>query len=276
MRRPAPLGPIPSTEALNLSSAKISRKCYHSGQAMLTLPLDHPEPFAATLGVMLYPGQDDDSEKEARAYAAQYLAEPLRSFHEDGHRLAYEDLTRIASDSGWPLDDIKQRWWDGLSTGETFKVLFALAHTDPTLASWGNATKVVKAIAKKSKVHGSRSSLYDARSRYASVAHLWGAFCIREREFKPYPETGYDYLDDFQYFLAEAEILRWWGQSSRPDRDKAEPRLPEETWCVPEGWKPPERQDGWPPTGRIHVLTIPADLLARVQLRPPGRPKKVS
>jgi hypothetical protein len=27
---------------------------------MPILPLDHPDPFAATLGVMLYPGADDD------------------------------------------------------------------------------------------------------------------------------------------------------------------------------------------------------------------------
>ena len=33
---------------------------------MPILPLDHPEPFAATLGVMLYPGTDDDSPKDTR------------------------------------------------------------------------------------------------------------------------------------------------------------------------------------------------------------------
>ena len=207
MRRPAPLGPIPSNEALNLSSAKISHECYHPRRAMPILPVNHSDPFAATLGVMLYPGVDEASQRQARAFTAQALAEPLRRFHEAGHRLAYEDLARIFSDAGTPLDDIKQRWWDGLSTGETFKALFALAYTDRTLASWGNATKLAELAAEENKVHASRSSLYDARSRYGSVAHLWAAWCIRERRFQSDPDNGYEFWHDFQFFLAEAEFL---------------------------------------------------------------------
>ncbi len=240
------------------------------------LPLDHPEPFAATLGVMLYPGPDADSRRRARAFAAQFLAEPLRLFHEAGHRLAYEDLARITCDAGTPLDDIEERWWDGISTGETFKVLFALAHTDPTLASWGNATKVVEVVTARHRVSGSRSSLYDARSRYGSVAHLWAALCIRERRFQSDPDVGYDGWHDFQSFLAEAEILRRWGRSWRPDRAKSEPPLPEEGWCVPRGWEPPERRSGWPRTGAIPALTIPDDLLGLVHLQRPGRPSRAS
>jgi hypothetical protein len=38
------------------------------GAMMPILPLDHPEPFAATLGVMLYPDEADTP--KARAYAA--------------------------------------------------------------------------------------------------------------------------------------------------------------------------------------------------------------
>jgi hypothetical protein len=36
---------------------------------MPVLPLDHPEPFAAVLGVMLYPGTDEDDRRKARAFA---------------------------------------------------------------------------------------------------------------------------------------------------------------------------------------------------------------
>ena len=181
---------------------------------------------------------------------------------------------RIASDSGTPLDDIAERWWDATATGETFKTFFALAHTDPTLASWGNATKLVEVNAARHNVSGSRASLYDARSRYGSVAHLWGAWSIREGQFDSDPSVGYEGWHDFQCFLAEAEILREWGRSWRPDRAKSEPPLPAEAWHVPEGWEPPERQPGWPQTGGIPALTIPADLL--VGLRRPGRPRSGS
>ena len=239
---------------------------------MSILPLDHPEPHAATLGVMLYPGADEASQRRARAFSAQYLAEPLRRFHEAGHSLPYEDLARIASDSGVPLDDIEKCWWDGSATGELFKVLFALAHTDPALASLGNATKLAETTAARHKVSGSRSSLYQARRRYGSVAHLWGAWSIRGRRFQWALSVGYEGWHDFQFFLAEAEVLRRWGRSWRPDRKGSKPPLPVRAWRVPEGWEPPESQPGWPRTGGIPGLTLPDDLLR--DLREPGRPRK--
>ena len=47
---------------------------------MPVLPLEHFEPFAATLGVMLYPGLDEDDQRKARAFAAQWLALTVRRF----------------------------------------------------------------------------------------------------------------------------------------------------------------------------------------------------
>jgi hypothetical protein len=234
------------------------------------LPLDHPEPLAATLGVMLYPGEDEADRKRARAYAAQFLAEPLRRLHEAGGSLSYEELARIHADTGVPLDDLKDRWRNGTATGERFKALFALAHTDPDLASWGNATKLVEANAAIHQVSGSRSLLYEARRRYDSVAHLWAAWCIRDRQFRSDPDVGYEGWHDFQFFLAEAEVLRRWGRTWQPDRAKSEPPLPVEGWHVPDGWEPPQRQRDWPRTGGIPGLTVTAELL--VHLRKAGRP----
>ena len=62
---------------------------------MPILPLDHPEPLAATLGVMLYPGEDDADQKRARAYAAQFLAKPVERFREAGGTLTAEVLARL-------------------------------------------------------------------------------------------------------------------------------------------------------------------------------------
>jgi hypothetical protein len=44
---------------------------------MPILPLTDPVPFWATLGVMLYPGEDDAERRKAKAYAAHAMAEPL-------------------------------------------------------------------------------------------------------------------------------------------------------------------------------------------------------
>ena len=62
---------------------------------MPILPLDRPEPFAATLGVMLYPGTNKADRAKARAFASWWLATPLERFHAAGHRLPYEELAQI-------------------------------------------------------------------------------------------------------------------------------------------------------------------------------------
>jgi hypothetical protein len=40
---------------------------------MPILPLDHPEPLVATLGVMLYPGKGDESQRRTRAFQNRAL-----------------------------------------------------------------------------------------------------------------------------------------------------------------------------------------------------------
>lgn len=235
------------------------------------LPLDHLEPFAATLGVMLYPGEDEDSRRRARAYAAQFLAEPIRLFLEAGGTLAPEQLAQIHADAGVPLDDLEARWRDGLATGELYKVFLLLAKTDPSRASWESAAKLVRRCAVEHDVSASRSLLRDICRRYRSVAHLWAAWCIRGRTIRPDLDVGYEGWDDFCYFLAESEMLREWGRTWRPNRAKAKPPLSGDAWRVPEGWAPPESQPGWPRRGGIPDLTIPNDLLAG--LRGPGRPR---
>jgi hypothetical protein len=62
---------------------------------MLILPLDATEPFAATLGIMLYPGAGEVA--KARSFAANYLAGPLRDFHAAGYTLPYDRLLSIAA-----------------------------------------------------------------------------------------------------------------------------------------------------------------------------------
>jgi hypothetical protein len=238
------------------------------------LPLDHPEPFLATLGVMFYPAIEGDDPPKARAFAAQWLATPLSRYHEAGHRLTYEALARIAADSGESLDDLDDRIWGGTATGELFKTLFTLANSSPALASWNNAIRIAELGATRSKRKGSRTELWSAKRRFLSVAHLWGAYSIRGGEFSERPELGYDGYDDFQSFLTEAEILRQWGQGWRPPRERSSPFLPPDVWRPPENWRPPTRQVGWPNTGVIPQLRLPDDLLAG--LRPSGRPRRQS
>ncbi len=239
---------------------------------MPILPLDSPEPFAATLGVMLYPGAEEGEPQKAAAFASQYLASPSREARRNGFELRHQDLALIAEKCGAVLGDLDERWWAGSATGEVFKVLFALHNTDQRLASWNNATKIAEAVAGRLQHIGSRSKLMTARSAFSGVAHLWAAWVIREGKFHQEPEIGYDFATDFQFFLTEAEILRSWGQSWVPARAKAEHPLPKEVWRVPDDWTPPMRHPSWPHTGKIPHLSLSDDLLNMV--KPAGRPKK--
>jgi hypothetical protein len=246
---------------------------------MPILPLDHPEPFAATLGVMLYPRTDEADAAKARAFASQWLATPLERFHAAGYRLAYEQLAQISESAGEPLTDLAQRWWGGTATGELVKAYFALSCTDfdlgrtnRPLASWNNAVRVVELAASRARARGSRTSFWEAKAYFQTVAHLWGAWSIREGKFEERPEVRYDGYAEFQSFLTEAEILRDWGQNLRLRREGATPALPAEVWRVPDDWRPLPRQPDWPETGRIPYLALPADLLA--SLNPAGRPRK--
>ena len=153
---------------------------------MPILPLDHPEPFAATLGVMLYPGTNEIDRRRARAVVPLWLAEPLRRYHQAGHRLPYDALLQIATDAE-PLKDLEERFWGGTATGELFKALWALFNTDRALASWQNAIKIAEEAAKRNKTKGSRTEQWAARTRFLSVAHLWAAWCIREGQFGDHP-----------------------------------------------------------------------------------------
>ena len=239
---------------------------------MPDLPLDHPEPFAATLGVMLYPGLDDLDRRKAKAFSAHYLAKPIQRLYEAGGALSTESLVQIVMDSGERLDDVDKRWWGGTATGQIFKTLYALHNTDEALASWSNAIKIAGRVAAKQNVSGARSALWQERSRYLTVAHFWAAYCLREGRFSANPAVGYDLSIDFQFFLTEAEILRQWGQTWRPKRSKAKPPLPPDVWRTPENWRPPTRKPGWPDTaGRVPAVTVPPDLLS--DLMPAGRPK---
>ena len=148
---------------------------------MPVLPIDYPEPFAAVIGTMLYPNEDEAAKR--RAVAAHYLAEPIRRFEAAGGALPYDDLSRIVKDGGARLDDLDQRWWGGTVMGELFKMVFALANHDPKRASWEYSARIVEKYATTAKVAGARTSIMAAKRCFLTVAHLWGAYSIRGKSF---------------------------------------------------------------------------------------------
>jgi hypothetical protein len=237
---------------------------------MPILPIDSLEPFAATLGVMLYPGLTSEDPDKARTFAARWLAEPIKRARAAGHHVSYETLYQVVIDAGRSLPDLKERWQDATATGELFKMLWALYNTDRSRTSWNSAIAIAEAAAGRRR--GSRTMYWNAKRQFLSVAHLWGAWSIREGRFASQLHVGYDGYADFQALLAEAEVLRDFGQYVRPAPAHSSPFLPADVWQVPDDWKPPARQAGWPDIGSVPILTIPEHFMAG--LRRAGRPRK--
>jgi len=236
----------------------------------LLLAADAPEPFAAVLATMLYP--NDGEAAQRAAFAAQYLAEPIRRYGESDGALPYDVLLRLVKDCGARLTDLDQRWQEGAVVGELFKVLFALANGHPGRASWEHAARIVEGVWAAAGVRRARTSIMAAKQRLLRVAHLWGAFSIRDRAFRARPEVDYTYVDDFESFLAEAEILRNWGQCWQADVAKAKPPLPAEVWGMPATWAPPSRKPGWPMTGMVPEIVLTREMLSSPGRR--GRPRR--
>lgn len=237
---------------------------------MLTLPLDQEEPFAATLGVMLYP----DEPQKAEAYAKWFLSRAIQKEIADGHKVAFETIRKFA-DADLPCKrDVDLRLRMGFAVGNLLKVAFAIWGTDKRLVSWRNAQKIVANETGNSESKAGMKSLEAWRLRFMPVAHLWGAFELRGRIIVPPGITDFDGNLEFLYFLAEAECLRAWGQSFVAPRAKAVPLLPKRMWRTPIDWVAPRPNfEGPGPAKGI----IPATELFPEQaalLNPPGRPRK--
>lgn len=204
---------------------------------------------------MLYPGLGEEDRKRAAAFTAQYLARPLRELHQQGGSIGYDDLLRIASTDQVPLNKLVDRTLHGRAVGEMFKVMIALAHTEPALASWNNAARIVSHEAKKKRAPSARSVLWAAKTEFATVAHLWGALSIRG-DFTADAAEGLTLADDFESFLTESEVLREWGQRFTSPRVDARPPLQEEVWRVDPAWlaKHPIRKKARP--GHLPHITL--------------------
>lgn len=235
---------------------------------MPILPLDHPDPYMATLGIMLYPGLDEGDRRKAKAYAAQRLAITTRRMIEHGYQVPVEARARLYADSGEILDDLHKRWDGGLWVADLYVTLFALWGNHKRFASFENAIRACEPTAARTRTPGVRSTFMKAKKQFETVAHLWAAWGLRGGKLNPRPEVGYDARADFQVFLAEAEAFRDWGQNWHPKHTNAKAPLPEEVWCVPDQWQLPERQPDWPEYG-FYCPSLPDDLLS--DLRPvPG------
>ena len=242
---------------------------------MPDLPLHHIEPFAAVLGVMLFPALDEKERSRRDGFVADHLARAIKEYENGGGQTLTADVLRqllFDAIDRPERSELETRWEESTATGEIFKLLFALANTDKRKASWENAIRLAEREAVRSAYPtiGSRSSLRKAKSRFQNVAHLWAALSIRGRGFRQDPAVGYEYRHDFQEFVLEAEYLARWGITwKRPAAKSVPPLKANDLWRAPRDWTLVERQPGWPQSGGIPDIVISEEEMA--ELRGPGR-----
>ena len=164
-------------------------------------------------------------------------------------------------------DEIKDRRYKGLAAGDQLKVLFAVAQTEPKLASWNAASRLVEWQTRKSRAY-----LYDARRVFLPAIHLWAAYILRDQRFHADESHDYRAIDDLHQFITEAMALLQWGTRFRLVREKARPTLNCQTvdfWIPRSDWSPPIPRPGWPRDGRLRSVSLGEDWLRRIRSRPP-------
>jgi hypothetical protein len=170
------------------------------------LNLTAGEPWAATWGVMHFP----DDEQKRRGYIARLWAGFYPKYEKAGvgERLPRSVLLSVMKETAaTPIEtaEVQERHHQALLAGEQFKVLMAIANSDPNRASWNMAARLVERQTK------SRASLYKARRRFMPVIHLWAAFILRECQWHNDAARHFTALDDLNVFITEAMALLQWG-----------------------------------------------------------------
>jgi hypothetical protein len=233
------------------------------------LNLTGGEPWAETWGVMLFP----DNEAKRRAFIAGLWLGFYPAYEKSGSGEAVPRSVLLsvmeAAARAVERDEIADRRYRGLAAGDQLKVLFALAQTQSERASWNAAARLVEWQSGKSRAY-----LYEARSAFLPVIHLWAAFILRDHRCHADEARGYTAIDDLQMFIVEAMALLQWAAEFKLDREKAEPALNHQTvdfWVPPSDWSPSGARLGWPRDGRLQAVSLEEKWVRRTLSRPPRK-----
>lgn len=232
------------------------------------LPVYHGDVCGSLLGVMLFPS----NLPEAESFCAQLLSKgPLQDFLRAGHTISLAQQISLFDALGLDLSgrQIERRKLHGQRAGEVVKTLWALICDHPHIASWDSAIWVVE---EGSAGKAGRATFRADLSEMRAVLHLWGAFALRNYQFRADPNVGYDGLDDLAAFMSEAMALRQQLCLWRNGRNKSDTLLAGDAFGPWLGWQPHEPRSGWPETGRIFRISLAPGVRVPVPRRS-GRPR---
>lgn len=239
---------------------------------MPVLPLDHPEPFAAILGIMLYPGQGQEQRRNADTFTRYYLAEPLAEYERKGHRLSPEQKPVVRPTPSQPPKDWVTVWRRGQAAGEVCRLYMSLAAQHHPVASINSARKIYERETREHPKAIRKNNLRIACRDFRPVMHLWAALPDLLERSCGAALSNRNFLLQFDRFLLDAHAILKSGQNWRQKRNKAEPLFGAGCWTFPKNWQPRARTIGWP-----GAVMVPARGLNSGQisdLKPSARPRK--
>lgn len=175
-----------------------------------TLPLNYPDPLAATLAIMHYPNEGEEAQRKT---LTDCLAQIIPVHRQSYQAVFYDQLMGHATSIvGGDLADLGERVFEVTAVGQVVKTLFVLGWNQGRAASWANAYATASRHAGPIvKRRASSANLKLQCGRFKSVAHLCAALCLRDLKFVPEPLVGYGLGEDFHSFMAESEWIRCWG-----------------------------------------------------------------
>lgn len=242
---------------------------------MPILPYDTKMPETDIRAVMLFPGSDHFDQTQRRALQARFRQKAVRQFYDAGGTDVPSDLTEFIIRYADEPDQLETCRDQGLLIGEMVSVLFGLYHHAPQLMSWNRAISIVETGLAGQEIAHSKGTLKKAKKKMMPVAHLWGACALRHRRLRAFPDVGYSAAIDHQFFLAEAEQLRWFGMGTAPANEPKRRLFDDAGWHMPVDWNPPDKLPDWPDeAGMLNVPTLSDAALA--DQRPAGWPKASS
>ncbi len=230
----------------------------------IPLPIFFGDIWSSVRALMAFP----DDMVAAKSYAAQMVSRVMPSFMTAGNDLTSTQRLELheALDPRNPSkDEIEDRVRMGTDVGEILFYLWGLICSQPESATVETAIAMAVDYPRKGRTSGGRSKFRSSLSIMAPVLHLLGAWQLRDARLHAGCADGYDGLTDLGAFMTEAMALRQalekWDSDGRhiAHQSRQSGYLARDFFGPWIGWQPHEHRPGWPLTGMIPALSIPAD-----------------
>jgi hypothetical protein len=222
-------------------------------------PFKYSDPTPEIWGAVHFPQMDVKTSEARDAFIADLRTGYFPGYFWGSNPSPIFEVAGASRKNRPELFEIHRRQEHGSIAGELLKLVFAIAGTDETRASWNAAIDLLR-----SEVDFSVTTIRSSKERFASVAHFWCAWSLRGRHFHNDPALSYTAEDDLSVFICEAMTVLNWAtnfvlcNSDGMPRAKAKSLLRKDLdfWTPDPRWNPIRPGPRWPRFGGVSAPTL--------------------